>query len=175
METIRSIIHIKFCFTVRNKNRFNGVEDSTIYYILDLYSSNNGEQEGRIGLFNSSTCSVEKIAKFRNWYWPCQVATTQDQVNSYVRCFEELKFQVLAIGGSTFEIFDLNTGKISKGLLNKTMSDRFKEFTDPYPPECRNDASVIYFKGKFYYLGGTDRKTGKDTNRVDVRRSNENP
>ena len=44
--------------------------------------------EGRICLFNSFTCSVEEIAKFHNWYWPYEVATTQNKVNSYVRYFE---------------------------------------------------------------------------------------
>ena len=46
------------------------------------------EYEGRIGLFNSFTCSVEEIATFHNWYWPYQVATTQNKVNSYIRYFE---------------------------------------------------------------------------------------
>ena len=41
-----------------------------------------------------------------------------------------------------------------------------KNFTGPDPPEWRNGASVAYFKDKLYYLGG-------DTNRVNVRRSNE--
>ena len=50
-----------------------------------------------------------------------------------------------------------------------------KNFTGPDPPEWRIDASVTYFKGKLYYLGGTDTKIWKDTNRVDVRRSNESP
>ena len=50
-----------------------------------------------------------------------------------------------------------------------------KSFTGPDPPEWRMFASVAYFKDKLYYLGGGDPKTYKDTNRVDVRRSNENP
>ena len=50
-----------------------------------------------------------------------------------------------------------------------------KNFTGPDPPEWRNGASVAYFKNKLYYLGGKDPKTGEDTNRVDVRRSNESP
>ena len=85
MESIHPIIRIKFYFTVRNKNKFNGMKDSTIYYNLDFYS-NNGE--GRICLFDSSTCSVEEIAKFHNWYLSYEVATTQNKVNSYVRYFE---------------------------------------------------------------------------------------
>ena len=47
-----------------------------------------------------------------------------------------------------------------------------KNFSGPDPPEWRDDASVVYFKDKLYYLGGKDLKTEKDTNRVDVRRSN---
>ena len=50
-----------------------------------------------------------------------------------------------------------------------------KNFTGPDPPEWRGYASVAYFKGKLYYLGGADPKTSKYTNRVDVRRSNESP
>ena len=50
-----------------------------------------------------------------------------------------------------------------------------KNFTGPNPPEWRRFASAAYFKGKLYYLGGWDPKTRKDTNRVDVRRSNESP
>ena len=42
-----------------------------------------------------------------------------------------------------------------------------KNFTGPNPLEWRS-ASVAYFKGKLYYLG-------ENTNRVDVRRSNESP
>ena len=48
-------------------------------------------------------------------------------------------------------------------------------FTGPDPPEWRWYASVAYFKNKLYYLGGTDPKTKENTNRVDVRRSNESP
>ena len=42
-----------------------------------------------------------------------------------------------------------------------------KNFTGPNPPKWHSGASVAYFKDKLYYLGGY-------TNRVDVRRSNEN-
>ena len=48
-----------------------------------------------------------------------------------------------------------------------------KKFTGPDPPEWRYKASIAYFKYKLYYLGGWDSKTEEDTNRVDVRRSNE--
>ena len=43
-----------------------------------------------------------------------------------------------------------------------------KNFTGLDPPEWRIGASVAYFRDKLYYLGG-------NTNRVDVRRSNESP
>ena len=48
-------------------------------------------------------------------------------------------------------------------------------FTGPDPPEWRDEASIAYFKDKLYYLGGEDPETYQDTNRVDVRRSNESP
>ena len=50
-----------------------------------------------------------------------------------------------------------------------------KNFTGPDPPEWRGRASVAYFKDKLYYLGGKDPKTRNNTNRVDVRGSNESP
>ena len=50
-----------------------------------------------------------------------------------------------------------------------------KNFTGPNPPEWRYYASVAYFKENLYYLGGEDPETREDTNRVDVRRSNESP
>ena len=52
-----------------------------------------------------------------------------------------------------------------------------KKFADPNPPEWRDFASVAYFKNKLYYLGGYEKicKYVQDTNRVDVRRSNESP
>ena len=49
---------------------------------------NNNEHEGRICLFDPSTCSVEENAKFQNDYQSHEVATTQNKVNSYVRYFE---------------------------------------------------------------------------------------
>ena len=45
----------------------------------------------------------------------------------------------------------------------------------PDPPEWRYYSSVAYFKDKLYYLGGEDPKTRENTNRVNARRSNENP
>ena len=50
-----------------------------------------------------------------------------------------------------------------------------KNFTGPDPPEWREWATVAYFKDKLYYLSGKDPETWEDTNRVDVRRSNESP
>ena len=65
-----------------------------------------GYPEGRIGLFDSYTCSVKVIAKFHGWYElydiptaqkaiarfyncyePCEVATTQNKVNSFCSLF----------------------------------------------------------------------------------------
>ena len=50
-----------------------------------------------------------------------------------------------------------------------------KSFTGPDPLEWRQWASVAYFKGKLYYLGGWDPKSNEYTNRVDVRRSSKAP
>ena len=50
-----------------------------------------------------------------------------------------------------------------------------KNFTGQDPPEWRAYAFVAYFKDKLYYLGGEYPVTDEDTNRVDVRRSNESP
>ena len=50
-----------------------------------------------------------------------------------------------------------------------------KNITGPNPFEWRDHASVTHFKDKLYYLGGEDPKTWNNTNRVDVRRSNESP
>ena len=88
-----------------------------------------------------------------------------------------MKFQIFGINSveKSFEIFDLNTRQISKGLFNKSMNYRFKEFTGPDPPEWRQWASSAYFKDKLYYLGGWDSKLNEYTNQVDVRRSDESP
>ena len=48
-------------------------------------------------------------------------------------------------------------------------------FAGPDPPEQREIASVAYFKGNFYYLGGYNTFKDDWTNQVDVRRSNESP
>ena len=69
----------------------------------------------------------------------------------------------------------MNTGQILRGLFNKSMIDRFKDFTGPDPPEWRILASVVYFKDKLYYLGGKDPESEEISNRVNVRRSNESP
>ena len=60
---------------------FETIRNNLVYY------RNNDEKEGRIGLFNSYTYSVEEIAKFHD-YVPYKVATTQNKVNSYARYFE---------------------------------------------------------------------------------------
>ena len=74
------------------------IRNNLVYYWSD------GENEGRICLFNSFTCSVEEIAKFHNYYEPYQVATTQNKVNSYVRYFEQfLEFQIF--GNNYFNIY----------------------------------------------------------------------
>ena len=52
-----------------------------------VHYQNNDENEGRICLFNSDNFSIEKIEKFDNRYFPFEVATTQNKVNSYVRYF----------------------------------------------------------------------------------------
>ena len=136
--------------------------------------------EGRVCLFNSHTNSVKQITKFTNSFLQYQVATTQNQVNSYVRYFEQfLGFQIFGITdyGKSFEIYDLNAGQISIGPITIRMIDS-KHFTGPDPPEWCKYASVVYFKDKLYYLGGKDGKdprAWKDMNRVDVKRLNESP
>ena len=55
---------------------------------LVSYPNNNGERKGGICLFNSYTCSVEDIVQFQICYMLCEVATTQNKVNYYVRYFE---------------------------------------------------------------------------------------
>lgn len=45
-----------------------------------------------------------------------------------------------------------------------------KNFPGLDSPEWREWASVAYFKGKFYYLGGLDSETNKYTDRVDVKK-----
>ena len=58
------------------------VQNNLVWY------RNNDNYEGRIALFNSYTHSVERIAKFHNFYAPYQLATTQNKVDSYVRYFD---------------------------------------------------------------------------------------
>ena len=78
---------MKFYSIVRNYIERQARDFEVICNNLVYYPSNN-EDEGRIGLFNSSTWSVEEITKFHNWYLPYEVATTQNKVKSYVRYFE---------------------------------------------------------------------------------------
>ena len=63
---------------------FETIRNSLVYYP----NNTEEEDEGRIYLFDPSICSVEVIAKFHNWYWPYEVATTQNKVNSCVHYFE---------------------------------------------------------------------------------------
>ena len=95
------------------------------------YQNENFISEGTICLFDSHNYSVEQIAKFTNYLWPWEVATTKNKVNSYIRYFEQFFiFQIFGINeySKSFEIYDLNTRQISRGLINKSMSDRFREF-----------------------------------------------
>ena len=55
-------------------------------FLVD-YEADNGNQEGRICLFDSQNYSVENIAKFNRNYFTYQVATIQNKVNSYARYF----------------------------------------------------------------------------------------
>ena len=79
--------------------------------------------------------------------------------------------------GEWFETFDLNTRQITRGYFTKAnrLVDFIAFFAGPGPPEWRYNASVAYFKDKLYYLGGWNPKKEEETNRVDVRRSNESP
>ena len=52
------------------------------------------------------------------------------------------------------------------------MIDSKNFLSGPDPPEWREYASMAYFKGKLYYLGGKDPES-EDYNHVNVRRSNE--
>ena len=142
--------------------------------ILVDYKTDNGNWEGRVALFDPQNHSVENIAKFSKNYDTYQVATTQNKVNSCVRYFRQfLGLQVFAINGEkkSFEIYDFNTGEISRGLLHKSVNDQFKEFTGPVPLEWRKDASTAYYKDALYSLGGANLKTNRYMSRVDVRRS----
>jgi len=85
VEIIHPIIRRKSYSIVRNSVESQVRDFETVRNSLVLYRNNGEEEEGRICLFNSYTCSVEEIAKFHNRYWPYQVAITQDKVNSYVR------------------------------------------------------------------------------------------
>ena len=85
MGIIHLIIRLKFYFIVRNYIESQVRDFKTIHNNLVYYRNNNDTYEGRIGLFNSYTFSVEEIEKFNSWYEPYEVATTQNKVNSYVR------------------------------------------------------------------------------------------
>ncbi|PAV56459.1 hypothetical protein WR25_06778 [Diploscapter pachys] len=115
------------------------LERKTLFYIP---YENGNIWKGRICLFDSHTISVEQIAKFTSYLWPWEVATTKDKI--------------FAVGSwdESFEIFDLITRQITKGL-------------DPL--EWRDHAFVTYFKDKLYHLGGKyPDEIWKDTDRVDL-------
>ncbi|PAV74148.1 hypothetical protein WR25_16488 [Diploscapter pachys] len=57
---------------------------------------------------------------------------------------------------------------IKKHLPIALVLERKTLFYRPDPPEWRQQASAAYLKDKLYYLGGWDRKTGENTNRVDL-------
>ena len=85
--------------------------------------------EGRICLFDSHTNSVEQIAKFTNYLLSNEAATTKDKVDYFIWHYQFCKIQIFALDSDRklFEIFDLNTRRISRGIINKSMNDRFKE------------------------------------------------
>ena len=83
------------------------------------YGDENYKYEGKICLFDSQSCSVKQIAKFSAYLEPYQVATTSDKVSNYSLAIELTHIiQVIAIDSymNLFEIFDLKTKQISKGL-----------------------------------------------------------
>ena len=43
--------------------------------------ANSSASEGKICLFDSHTNSIEQIAKFTDYLWPREVATTKDKVD----------------------------------------------------------------------------------------------
>ncbi|PAV64864.1 hypothetical protein WR25_05452 [Diploscapter pachys] len=61
-----------------------------------------------------------------------------------------------------------NINNLQIGGDNSSTNSHKILFYCPDPPEWRRYASVAYFKDKLYYLGGGDRKTRKDTNRVNM-------
>ena len=127
-------------------------------------------------MFNSYTYSVEEIAKFHNWYGSFQLATTKNKVNSYICYFNnflDFRFLELHINHSKYMIWIPN--KFQEVCPTNPRIIDSKNFTGPNPPEWRQWASMTYFKDKLYYLGGKDPETKENTNRVDVRRSNESP
>ena len=74
---------------------------------------------GKICLFDSQSNSAEQIAKFNQLYNSYEVATTSDKVNNYDFAIELIHIIQIIVIDSTralFEIFDLKTRQISKGL-----------------------------------------------------------
>ncbi|PAV91915.1 hypothetical protein WR25_06216 [Diploscapter pachys] len=68
------------------------------------------------------------------------------------------KINELAQNGNSLQVGGDNSFDNSHKIL----------FYCPVLTEWRGCASVAYFKGKFYYLGGWDPETRKDTDRVDL-------
>ena len=81
VETVHSIVRIKFYFIVRNYIE-NQVRDFEIILNNLVYYQNNHRGKQIICLFNSHNLSVEKVAKFYGHYRPFEVAATEDKVNS---------------------------------------------------------------------------------------------
>ena len=92
--------------------------------------------EGRIYLFDLHTNSIKQISRFTNCLWPYEVATTKDKVSYFICHSQFCKFQIFGISSfhESFEIFDLNTRQSTRGLINKSINNRFKEFYRPRSP-----------------------------------------
>ena len=93
-----------------------------------MYYGNGDVREGRICLFNSHTNSVEQIGKYTGHYGSHEVVTTKNKVGYFICHCQFCKFQIFGIDNykKSFEIYDLNTRQISKGLLNKSLNDRIQ-------------------------------------------------
>ena len=91
---------------------------------------NGSISEGKICLFDSHTNSVKQIARFSTWLRSYQVDIAKDKVDYFIWHCQFRIFQIFGInyGKKSFEIYDLDTRQISRGLITKSMNDRFKEF-----------------------------------------------
>ena len=130
-------------------------------------------------MFDSHNISVEQIAKFTNCLPPEEVAAAKDKVDYFIWHYQFYNFRFSQLIGI------VNRSKFSIWILEKSQRVTLQKpidwfnlitfFTGPDPPKLREWAFVAYYSDKLYYLGGEDTITYKDTNRVDVRRSNESP